>query len=76
VERLSDDQIYRIASQVFSSLTGKTEVIETADNTIYSGDLPAGVFPDIESAVNAALVAQKNLMDQTLERRDKIIASI
>jgi acyl-CoA reductase-like NAD-dependent aldehyde dehydrogenase len=50
--------------------------METSDKTVFSGDLPAGIFPDIDSAINAAMAAHKILMDQTLERRDQIIASI
>ncbi|HFE64584.1 MAG TPA: aldehyde dehydrogenase family protein, partial [Caldithrix sp.] len=63
----------QIARQVVSNLKNKTT---SPDTGVEFSDLTAGIFPDLDSAVDAAFAAQKNLMELSLEKREEIIASI
>ena len=73
MQKLTDQQIDQIARQVVSNLKNKTT---SPDTGVEFSDLTAGIFPDLDSAVDAAFAAQKNLMELSLEKREEIIASI
>lgn len=76
MNKLSEEQINQIAREVVSRLAGGISRPGSAPAPSGYSDLPAGVFPDIDSAVDAAFAAQKRLMELSLEKREKIIASI
>ncbi len=76
MNKLSEEQINQIAREVVSRLAGGISRSGSAPAPSGYSDLPAGVFPDIDSAVDAAFAAQKRLMELSLEKREKIIASI
>jgi len=76
LQKLSDDQVDQIARQVVGRLTGNSFGRSQPAGPGATADLSSGIFPDINSAVDAAFSAQKNLMELSLARRDKIIANI
>jgi acyl-CoA reductase-like NAD-dependent aldehyde dehydrogenase len=72
---LSDKQIDAIARQIVGSLpksNGKGQSSSVREMIAMN----EGVFPDIDSAVAAATIAQKDLSDLPLQKRDQIIAAI
>ncbi|GAB4378047.1 MAG: aldehyde dehydrogenase EutE [Calditrichia bacterium] len=69
MSKLTDEQINTIARQVVTRLSGRQPGVE------FTG-LKLGIFPDINSAVEAAYAAQKNLMELDLEKRQEIITGI
>lgn len=76
MSRLSDNQIERIAREAVSRIVGKDQSGANTGPDIEMKELSAGVFPDINSAVDAVYTAQKQLMEMSLQKRDKIIAGI
>ncbi|MCP4583634.1 MAG: aldehyde dehydrogenase EutE [candidate division Zixibacteria bacterium] len=72
---LSDKQIEAIARQIAQSLPNSKDNGSSSS----TGGLMAmneGIFQDIDSAVGAARIAQKDLSDLPLNKRDEIIAAI
>lgn len=76
MSRLSDNQIERIAREAVSRMVGRDQSPENPGQDIEMKELSAGIFPDINSAVDAVYTAQKQLMEMSLQKRDKIIAAI
>lgn len=73
--KLNDDQIEKIATQVFEKLSAqaaKTEVPPTAAKT----GVQDGVFEDVEDAIAAASAAQKSLVALDLDTRGRVIAAM
>ncbi len=76
MNKLTDEQIELIARQVVTRMSEKSDSgKQPSDDTRYD-ELSVGVFPDVNSAVDAAHNAQKRLMELSLEKRDEIISAI
>ena len=77
MSQLSREQIDYIATEVVSLLKsdGKS-VAPLAEAPLSEHPYTGGQFSDIDSAVSAAGQAQRLLMEGTLEKRKRIIASI
>jgi acyl-CoA reductase-like NAD-dependent aldehyde dehydrogenase len=72
---LSDKQIEAIARQIVQSIPNSKGRVSSP----ITGDTIAmneGIFPDVDSAVKAAGIAQKDLSDLPLKKRDQIIEAI
>lgn len=76
MSHLSESQIDQIAREVVSRLKRQAPAPGTPSPVAPATDLPVGVFADIDAATDAALAAHYRLMSLSLEKRDKIIASI
>lgn len=76
MSRLTDEQIDKIARKVVSKWTGKSELPVDSDSSSEFTALSSGIFPDINSAVDAVFSAQKHLMELSLQKRSEIIANI
>ena len=70
---LTEEQIAAIVESVIGKLTAGGDFEKAAEAGISTGD---GVFPDIDSALRAAELAQRELDSQTLDKRREIIAVI
>ncbi len=67
---LNKEEIDRIAERVVSLLKNG----EDTNTSIHSGG--KGIFPDVNSAVTAAVEAQRKFVNLPLEKREKIIENI
>ncbi len=72
---LDNRQIDIIARQIVGHLSMARNIPDTSPDRDLS-NLRVGIFPDINSAVDAVTVAQKEFIRLPLSKRDKIIASI
>ncbi len=68
---LTEKQIAAIVENVINKLSEEGTFEEAATEGISTGD---GVFPDIDSALRAAELAQRELDAQTLDKRREIVA--
>lgn len=73
--RLSNQQIEIIARQVMKCMAGTGKESGIRFDSLPSG-MNEGIFPDINSAVKAATIAQREFSQLPLAKRDEIIASI
>jgi len=73
---LKEEQINSIAQQIVSRLTSTFPDREETDVSSKVGEFTKGIFPDINSAVDAVYVAQKKYMEIPLLERGRIIDSI
>ena len=77
MSQLNREQIDFIAMEVVSLLKGDVKIAEPAAVSSLPSDNPqSGQFPDIDSAVKAAHHAQRLLMEDTLDKRNRIIDAI
>ncbi len=80
MSQLTQEQVDLIASQLVHILQPQpekpTSIINETNVSQAKQSLGVGVFANIDSAVNAAINAQMQLMSMTLEKRNKIIANI
>ena len=74
--KFSEDQIDSIAREIVSRLARSDEDTNQPEISSYTGELVKGIFPDINSAVEAVYVAQKKYMEIPLQERNKIISHI
>ncbi len=72
---LSDKQIDSIARRIIQYMPKSNDQMSKTANDRLSA-LNEGIFSDIDSAVNAAKVAQQELSRMTLAKRNEIIAAI
>ena len=72
---LSNEQIESIAARIVGVIDGKPVPVETKAETPASA-MGNGIFQDIDSAVKAAREAHLKLMEQTLDKRNVMIAAI
>ncbi len=72
---LSDEQIEAIARRIVQYMPA-TKNAPTAANAHRFSAMNEGIFPDINSAVSAATIAQRELSQLPLAKRDEIIAAI
>jgi len=75
VTPLSNEQIESIAARIVGVIDGKPVPVETKAETPASA-MGNGIFQDIDSAVKAAREAHLKLMEQTLDKRNVMIAAI
>ncbi len=75
---LTDSQIDYIAEKVFHIITGKKSLdsASPSNGSIIGAPQMQGIFRTIDEAINATKIAQKQLDNMTLHKRDEIIASI
>ena len=80
---LTDQQVEIIASQVVKHLGGASSALPgqrpeaPSDRQVPApADLVEGVFADVDSAVQAAAAAHRELMTMTIKKRDQIVVSI
>ncbi|MCK4598167.1 aldehyde dehydrogenase family protein, partial [bacterium] len=74
--KFSEEQIDLIAQRVTERLAQKTDDMTGASAVDLQKELTDGVFADIDSAVAAAAIAQRQLVGMSLAKRDQIIDSI
>lgn len=82
---IDQDHINTIVSQVLGRLTAEGVVkpttpapiarVESARPALFAGG-SEGIFPDLDSAIAAAKVAQRALVDMKLEKRKEMIAAM
>ncbi|NLI16032.1 MAG: aldehyde dehydrogenase EutE [candidate division Zixibacteria bacterium] len=73
MSHLNEQQIDAIARQIAEHL-GLAKAMPVADKKLAL--MNEGIFPDIDSAVKAATIAQRDLCLMPLSKRDEIIAAI
>jgi aldehyde dehydrogenase len=73
---LKEEHINNIAQQIVSRLTRISPEREKAEVSSNVGEFTKGIFPDINSAVDAVFAAQKKYMDIPLQERGRIINNI
>jgi hypothetical protein len=72
---ITEASVRDLVEQVLLSLDGK--ILRGTSGSMPSGTRGKnGVFPDIDSAIRTARIAQNELMGRTLETRRKMIASM
>jgi aldehyde dehydrogenase len=75
LQHFSEEQIEKIARQVVSRLgSGSNAAMPNRNDSV--DELKAGIFPDIDSATEAALAAHHRLMELSLQKRETIISNI
>ncbi len=74
---LTENQIETIAQKIVNIITSKTGPGDSGKPSDYPGSSGwLGIFNSIDEAVSATTIAQRQLTQMTLRKRDEIIASI
>lgn len=74
--KLTEQQVNAIAAQVLGRLTNGQTAPATGSAVSVPAARMAGIFPDVDSAVQAATEAQQQLMRLPLSKREEMVAGI